>query len=344
MIFRNVAIIGGGMWGSALAICFAKTLDVTLVVRSPDEAREMAASRTNPRYLPDRTFPDNVRIGADIAGAVAAADLVFIAAPVSAFEAVLETVAATRTDIPVIWGCKGFCPVSGDPLSYIAEKILGPDACYGVFSGPSFAEGIAQNDPTAVVVATNRGQHETLEIARILSNSTLRIYANNDLVGVQICGAIKNVYAIAAGIIDGCGWGDNTRAAMMTRAVAEARHYLKKHKSKRSTLMGLAGFGDIYLTCGSRHSRNYQVGMSLAAGQPIGEILANLGHVAEGVPVTRLICQRAALLGLEMPIVTAVSQVIDGLQSPRDCAGALMARDIRHEKRKVSAAATHLAR
>jgi len=333
MTLRKIAIIGGGSLGSALAVNLSKKLDVYLVMRSASEAAVVAQTRKNPRYLPDAHIPESVMVTSTMADALADADLVLIATPVSAFEEILTKVAEIRTDLPVIWGCKGFCPVSGEPLSVAASRILGSDACFGVFSGPSFAEGLAANDPTAVVVATNADHETSLGIAEGLSNDTLRVYANSDLIGVQICGAIKNVYAIAAGIIDGCGWGVNTRAAMMTRAVAEAKRYLKRHDAKRSTLMGLSGFGDIYLTCGSRISRNYQVGMALASNTPLATVLENLGHVAEGVHATRLILRRAERLEVEMPIVSAVNDILDGVKTPRECAVALMARDIKYEKR-----------
>ena len=332
MTLRKIAIIGGGSLGSALAINLSKKLGVCLVVRSPEEAAEITRTRVNARYLPEVPLPGKVAITADMAAALADADLALVATPVSAFESVLTQIAGIRTDLPIIWGCKGFCPVSGEPLSVAAARILGAGACFGVFSGPSFADGLAVNDPTAVVVATNADHETTLGIAEALSNDTLRVYANPDLIGVQICGAIKNVYAIAAGIIDGCGWGVNTRAAMMTRAVAEAKRYLKLHHAKRSTLMGLSGFGDIYLTCGSRLSRNYQVGMALASNTPLATVLENLGHVAEGVHATRLILRRAERLEVEMPIVSAVSDILDGTKTPRECAVALMARDIKYEK------------
>lgn len=318
--------------GTALAINLAKKSKITLVFRSAEEAEEVRKGRVNRRYLPQAVVPDEVCLESDLAGALAEADLVLIATPVSAFDEVLSNVARIRTDVPVIWGCKGLCPLSGEPLSVAAERILGADACFGAFSGPSFAEGLAANDPTAVVVSTNKDHRTDLRVASGLSNKTLRVYANSDLIGVQICGAIKNVYAIAAGVIDGCGWRENTRAAMITRAIAEARRYLKAHRSKRSTLMGLSGFGDIYLTCGSRTSRNYQVGIGLAAGTPLDSVLANLGHVAEGVNAARLILKRAALLGVEMPLVEAVNDILDGRKTPQECAAALMTREIKHEK------------
>lgn len=332
MTLRNIAIIGGGSLGNALAVNLSKMHRIHLVVRGAEEAAEMTRTRSHPRYLPGGRLPDNVTISADLAAALETADLVLIATPVSAFGEVIGKVAAIRKDLPVIWGCKGFCPLTGEPLSVLAEETLGPDACFGVLSGPSFAEGLAANDPTALVVATNSDQNQTLEIAESLSNDTLRVYANLDLIGVQICGAIKNVYAIAAGIIDGCGWGENTRAAMLTRAVAEAKRYLKVHHGKKSTLMGLSGFGDIYLTCGSRLSRNYQVGLALASGTPLATVLENLGHVAEGVFAARLIKQRAARLEVDMPLVESVNEILDGQKSPRECAVSLMARDIKHEK------------
>lgn len=346
MTLRNIAIIGGGSLGSALAVNLSKKQQIHLVVRGAVDADEMIRTRRHSRYLPDARIPDEVAISTDIGAALEDAHLVMIATPVSAFGEIIGKIASVRKDLPVIWGCKGFCPVSGEPLSALAEQTLGADACFGVLSGPSFADGLVANDPTALVVATNSDHNHTLAIAEALSNDTLRVYANSDLIGVQICGAIKNVYAIAAGIIDGCGWGENTRAAMMTRAVAEAKRYLKRHQGKKSTLMGLSGFGDIYLTCGSRLSRNYQVGLALASETPLATVLDNLGHVAEGVFAARLIQRRAALLDVDMPLVDAVNDILDGTKSPRQCAVALMARDIKHEKthhrRKSHATSTDL--
>lgn len=338
---RKIAIIGGGALGSALAINLSKKLEVCLVVRSPELADALRETRVNARYLPGVSIPRSISITANMGEALAEAELVLITTPTSAFNEILTTVAAIRRDLPVIWGCKGFCPLSGEPLSLNAAKILGPNACFGVLSGPSFADGLAANDPTAVVIATNSDHQTTFGIAEALSNDSLRVYANSDLIGVQICGAIKNVYAIAAGIIDGCGWGVNTRAAMMTRAVAEAKRFLKRHRAKRSTLMGLSGFGDIYLTCGSRISRNYQVGLGLATNTPLATVLQDLGHVAEGVQTARLIEKRAAELEIEMPLVSAVNDILNGRKSPRECAAALMARDIKHEKSGISAKHGH---
>jgi glycerol-3-phosphate dehydrogenase (NAD(P)+) len=335
MILRKIAIIGGGALGSSLAINLARRKEIRWVLRSPEDVAEITRTRINLRYLPGFKVPDRVQITTDLAAALEDADLVIIATPAGTFGAVVGAVTAARSDLPVIWGCKGFCPRSGEPLSVIAAEILAPGTIHGVVSGPGFAEGLATGDPTALVVATNAGKAATLALAEGLSNDALRVYANSDLVGVQICGAIKNVYAIAAGIIDGCGWGVNTRAAMMTRAIAETKTFLKIHKAKRSTLMGLSGFGDLYLTCGSRQSRNYQVGMGLASGTSLASVLENLGHVAEGVQTARLICRRADALGIEMPIVRAVNEILDGLKSPHACAVALMARGIKHEKSKL---------
>jgi len=318
--------------GTALAINLSKKSAVTLLFKSIQEADHIAESRINLRYLPEARIPAEVLISADREAALEVADLVLIASPVSAFAEVLKSVAGIRREVPVIWSCKGLCPLSGEPLSVQAEQILGSKACFGVFSGPSFAASLAANEPTAVVVATNRKHHAVLKIASGLSNESLRVYANSDLIGVQICGAIKNVYAIAAGVIDGCGWRENTRAAMITRAVAEAKCYLEAHDSKRATLMGLSGFGDIYLTCGSRTSRNYQVGMALAAGNTLEEALSSIGHVAEGTITARLILKRAKVLGVDMPLVQAVNDILDGSKTPHECVAALMAREIRHEK------------
>lgn len=341
---RSIVIIGGGAWGTALAINLAQRTNVVLVIRSEREAARVELTRENERYLPGMRIPAAVKVTADLEGALLSARLILIATPVSAFESILTSVAAIRRDLPVIWGCKGICPKTGEPLSVLAESILGSDACFGVVSGPCFASGLAELHPTAISIATNSGKATTLELARSLSNSHLRVYSNSDLVGVQICGAIKNVYAIAAGIIDGCGWNENTRAAMLTRAVAEAKRYLKKHDGKRSTLMGLSGFGDLYLTCCSRLSRNYQVGMALAAKMPLEDAVKRLGHVAEGVVATRLIHKRALLLGVEMPIVAAVNLILDGGKTPLECASILMNRDITHEKKSGQPSAREIAK
>jgi glycerol-3-phosphate dehydrogenase (NAD(P)+) len=333
MNIRNIAIIGGGAMGTALAINLSKKQVVTLVVRSERQLAELTLERTNSRYFPGARIPDAVRIEASMEIALRDADLALVATPVSAFSQVLDAVVSVRPDVPVLWACKGFCPHNGEPLSVQVESRLAPGTVFGALSGPSFAEGLAANDPTALVVATRSSREISLSLAESLSNQTLRVYANDDLVGVQICGAIKNVYAIAAGVIDGCGWGANTRAAMMTRAVAEAERYLRFHRAQPSTLMGLSGFGDIYLTCGSRISRNYQVGLALATGVSLDQALRDLGHVAEGVHTTRLVQRRAVELGLEMPLVAAVSDVLDGRKTPRECAAALMGRDIGYESR-----------
>ncbi|MES2995445.1 MAG: NAD(P)H-dependent glycerol-3-phosphate dehydrogenase [Verrucomicrobiota bacterium] len=333
---RGIAIIGGGALGSAWAVNLAKRLRVSLLVRSQEVADAITAAGENIRYLPNVAIPSDVTVTVDWDEALANCELILIATPANAFGEVLANVDLRCRKIPVVWCSKGFCPVSGEPLSLEAERILGPDACYGVLSGPSFAEGIAANDPTAVVVATNSGHQRTLGIAEFLSNESLRVYANSDLIGVQVCGVIKNVYAIAAGIIDGCGWGVNTRAAMVTRAIAEAKRYLESYPSMESTLMGLAGFGDIYLTCSSRVSRNYQVGLGLASGKPLAVIVEGLGHVAEGIHSARLIHKRATGLGIDMPLVAAVNAVLDGVHTPRECATALMARDVKYEKSLIS--------
>ncbi len=334
MILRKIAVIGGGALGSALAINLSRRRDIHWVVRSDVDAAEITSTRINSHYLPGFRVPEKVLVTTDLAAALEGADLAVIATPAGVFGSVVGGVAKLRGDLPVIWGCKGFCPHSGEPLSVMAAEILAPGTLFGVISGPGFAEGLAMGDPTALVVATNAGKAETLALAEGLSNDALRVYANSDLVGVQICGAIKNVYAIAAGIIDGCGWGVNTRAAMMTRAISEAKIFLKAHQAKRSTLMGLSGFGDLFLTCSSRQSRNYQVGMGLASGTPLATVLESLGHVAEGVQTARLICRRADALGIEMPLVCAVNEILDGQRSPHECAAALMSRGIKHEKCK----------
>jgi glycerol-3-phosphate dehydrogenase (NAD(P)+) len=232
--------------------------------------------------------------------------------------------------VPLVWVCKGFEAGSGKLPHEVVAEVLGSDAVCGALSGPSFAEEVASGQPTAVALAAN--DHEfAIQAARQLHGRRLRVYANDDLVGVEVGGAVKNVLAIATGVCDGLGLGLNSRAALMTRGLAEIARLGVALGAHRDTFMGLAGMGDLILTCTGDLSRNRRVGLGLAQGKPLSQILDELGHVAEGVPTSREVDRLASDLGIDMPISAAVAALLDGRLSAPEALERLMARDPREE-------------
>jgi glycerol-3-phosphate dehydrogenase (NAD(P)+) len=254
------------------------------------------------------------------------AELLVVATPLAGLRTTLAHLAVIAPKTPLIWVCKGLEAGTAKLPHVIAAETLGPNARYGVLSGPSFAEEVACGLPTAVTLAANNHDfaHET---ALALHTPRLRIYANEDLVGAEVGGAVKNVLAIATGICDGLGLGNNARAALITRGLVEITRFGEALGARRETFMGLAGMGDLILTCTGDLSRNRRVGLLLAEGRSLPDIARELGHVAEGVPAAREIARRATELGVEMPITRAVTAVLDGRLTPRAAVEQLMARD-----------------
>lgn len=332
----RVAVLGGGAWGTALAVHLATRSSaaprVMLYVRSPAHARECIAERENRRYLPRVPLPSSLAITADMAD-VARADLVFIATPVAALMEVVDALAAVRVDAPIVSLSKGFVETPREAahwsLPHRALMSRWP-LPIGTVTGPTFAVEVAQSLPTALVVsATEAALAE--QVAALLRSDALRPYLSDDLAGIEVGGAVKNVFAIAAGASDGLGFGDNARAALITRGLAETARLSAALGGKRETLMGLAGLGDLVLTCTGNLSRNRRVGLALSRGQPLAAIMSELGHVAEGVHATLAVRELARHFELDMPIVDAVYRVLYDNVSPRDAVLSLLARGPRSE-------------
>lgn len=333
----KILIIGAGAWGTALAVSAAVAgRDVTLWARNTALLQTLQAERTNARYLPGIALPASLQLaGGDtaLAGTVQGQDLIIIATPVSGVRGVLEQLQQVRA--PVAWLSKGFeAPklATGPnlkPFGLLGHEIRAQAAINlraGVLSGPSFALEVARGQPTALVAAS---EHAAVRDALVAAfhGPTLRVYASEDLVGVEVGGAVKNVLAIATGLCDGLQLGLNARAALITRGLAEMTRLGVALGAHAETFTGLSGLGDLVLTATGDLSRNRRVGLLLAGGQTLAQAVASLGHVAEGVYCARTVAQRAAHLGVSMPITEAVVALLDGALSPREAVAALMGRD-----------------
>ncbi len=325
----RIAVLGAGAWGTALAIAFAGRHAVSLWARDAKHADAMTRQRENLRYLPACHFPDVLQVTPDMRTALAGADLAILAAPLAGLRPLLQQLKIIAPTLPFLWVCKGLEAGSGLLPHQVVAEVMGDAAC-GVLTGPSFALEVARGLPTAVTLAATDAVFAEAT-AQNLHGGNLRIYANEDLIGAEVGGAVKNVLAIATGICDGLGLGLNARAALITRGLVEITRFGEALGARRETFMGLAGMGDLILTCTGELSRNRRVGLLLAEGKALPDITRELGHVAEGVPAAREVARRAAELGVEMPITRAVAAVLDGRITPRAAVEQLMARDPKHE-------------
>jgi len=326
----KITMLGAGAWGTALAIAFAGKHEVVLWSREADVAVDLQNTRENHRFFPGYKLPESVAISTDFAATVAGAELLVAATPIAGLRPTVERLAALKVTLPLVWVCKGFEAGSGKLPHQVVSEVLGPQAICGALSGPSFAEEVAAGQPTAIALAANNPVFAR-EAARQLHTKKLRIYANDDLIGVEVGGAVKNVLAIATGACDGLGLGLNSRAALMTRGLAEIARLGLALGAQRETFMGLAGMGDLILTCTGDLSRNRRVGLALAENKSLPQILEELGHVAEGVYTAREVDQLARKLGVDMPISAAVAAVLDGRLSAAQAVEQLMARDPKEE-------------
>ncbi|MBI1284629.1 MAG: NAD(P)H-dependent glycerol-3-phosphate dehydrogenase [Thiobacillus sp.] len=326
----KLAVLGAGAWGTALATSWAPHHEVTLWGRSATMLDAMRTSRINARYLPDCPLPDALRFDSDLDNVVADASLIVIAVPSGGLRPTLTALARRNSLPPLIWVCKGFEPGSRKLPHQLVAELLPAHTQTGVLSGPSFAQEVARGFPTALTLAshdTSLAQH----LAEALSAHRLRIYAHDDVIGVEVGGALKNVMAIAAGICDGLQLGHNARAALITRGLAEMTRVGTRLGGHFETFMGLSGLGDLILTTTGDLSRNRQVGLRLARGQALDTILDELGHVAEGVTTAREVATLANELGADMPISRAVYQVLfEGLPAA-EAVDALLNRGIKAE-------------
>lgn len=327
----KICVLGAGAWGTALAVNAAARHPVTLWARDADQAARMREARENTRYLAGTTLPESLSITSGDPDA-ATADLVIVATPMAALREQLLALRDLR--VPVAWLCKGVEPVREDSgysgrFGLLAHEIraqVAPDLIAGVLSGPSFAQEVAQGRPTALVAASAHASVRD-RLVEAFHGPALRVYANDDIVGVEVGGAVKNVLAIATGLSDGLALGLNARAALVTRGLAEMTRFGLALGARAETFMGLSGLGDLVLTATGDLSRNRKVGLLLAQGQTLAQAVASLGHVAEGVYCARTVVQRARLLGVEMPIAEGVVALLDGTGSPAEVVAGLMGRE-----------------
>ena len=336
----KLLIAGAGAWGTALAIQASQRHSVTLWARHADHVQDMALSRVNQRYLPGIQLPDALALSnTPLAQLLPAADLVMLAAPMAGLRGLLTEIATNAAHTPVAWLCKGFeaaqTPTSANAhshglLAHEVQQQVAVNLQAGVLGGPSFAQEVAAGLPAALVAAS-RHAHVRDALVQAFHGGSLRIYANDDVMGVEIGGAVKNVMAIATGLCDGLQLGMNARAALVTRGLAEMTRLGMAMGARADTFMGLSGLGDLVLTAAGDLSRNRQVGMGLAQGLSLPQVLHSLGHVAEGVYSARTVLQRAHVLGVDMPIAQAVVSVLEGKAHARDAVAALMGRGARGE-------------
>jgi glycerol-3-phosphate dehydrogenase (NAD(P)+) len=327
---ESIAILGAGAWGTALAIHLARSRagpQVGLWARNAAQAAAIDTSRENARYLPGAALGSSIAVTANLDEAIAGATLLVVATPINALLEIVRAVRG-RARAPLFWLCKGFVPHDAPAGVAPAHRVIGPmwPEPVGVVSGPCFAEEVARGLPTAVAVAatdTDSAEH----MAECLRSDTFRAYVSDDITGVEIGGAVKNVLAIAAGACDGLDFGHNARAALVTRGLAETGRLSAALGGKRETLMGLAGLGDLVLTCTGDLSRNRRVGLGLAQARPLATILAELGHVAEGVAAARDVRALCAAHGIDMPICAAVYRVLYENTPPRRAVEALLGRE-----------------
>jgi len=327
----QIGVIAAGAWGTALAANWAQRHQVTIWAREPEVVESINATHVNSRFLPDILLPDTLKATGDLA-TLKGSDVLVLATPVAALRVTLlalQSLYAGQALPPLVWVCKGFEPETGLLPHQVVRDVLG-NVPAAALSGPSFAQEVAKGLPTAVTLGSaNLALAE--QLADWLHTSNLRLYASGDVVGVEVGGAVKNVLAIATGISDGLSLGHNARAALMTRGLAEIARLCERLGGQRETLMGLAGLGDLILTCTGDLSRNRQVGLALGAGKTLQETLAALGHVAEGVGTAREVARLSVDLPVEMPIARAVAAVIAGELAAKDAVTQLMSRAQRPE-------------
>jgi glycerol-3-phosphate dehydrogenase (NAD(P)+) len=326
----KIIVFGAGAWGTALAASAAARHSVTLWARDPAQARALAQTRENRRYLPGIALRADLTVRADPVSALAAlaagCDIAIIATPMAGLREMLGRLRDHRG--PLAWLCKGF-EASNEPhdglLGHEVKAQVAPALHAGVLSGPSFAQEVARGQPTALVAASEQAEVRDALVAAFHGPS-LRVYANDDVAGVEVGGAVKNVLAIATGLCDGLNLGLNARAALVTRGLAEMTRLGVALGARADTFMGLSGLGDLVLTATGDPSRNRKVGLLLAQGQTLQQVLDSLGHVAEGVYCARTVVRRAQHLGVDMPISRAVVALLAGELQPLQAVGALMGR------------------
>jgi glycerol-3-phosphate dehydrogenase (NAD(P)+) len=335
----KIAVIGAGAWGTALAISASRHAAghrVQLWTRDAAAAKAMQSQRSNQRYLPDVNFPDALQCASspdsELASWAATQDLIVIGTPMSALRGMLMKLQVIQ--VPVAWLCKGFEAASegvgSGAMPHEVCQQVAPNIKSGALSGPSFALEVARAQPTALVAASAHASVQQM-LVNAFHSPSLRVYANEDIVGVEVGGAVKNVLAIATGLSDGLNLGLNARAALITRGLSEMTRLGVALGAKAETFMGLSGLGDLVLTATGDLSRNRKVGLLLAQGMDLQQAVQSLGHVAEGVYSARTVVMRAQALGVDMPISQGVLALLEGKLKPTEAVAALMGRGAKDE-------------
>jgi glycerol-3-phosphate dehydrogenase (NAD(P)+) len=334
---QPITVLGAGAWGTAVAIALAARHDVLLWGRNPEQMAATEAARDNLTYLPGHPLPPALRVSADFEAAIAhvtdaapgTTPLLIAASPVAGLRPLLQQLKGRK--IPnIVWLCKGFEYETGLLPHQVVREVLGDAVAGAALSGPSFAQEVARGLPCGLTVASNNAELRE-RVVSLVHGGSVRVYACDDMVGVEVGGAVKNILAIATGAADGLGLGLNARAALITRGLAEITRLGVTLGAQASTFMGLTGMGDLILTCTGDLSRNRRVGLALAQGKPLDQIVRELGHVAEGVPCAKAVRELAVKLGVDMPITNAVAGVLFDGNSVQETVDRLLARDPRNE-------------
>lgn len=328
----SVSVLGAGSWGTALALLLARNgHEVTLWGHHPEHVARLAATRRNQRYLPDIEFPPKLGVSADLVKAVATAGILLLAVPSHAFKDLLLKIRPhLAPNVRIAWATKGLEIGTGRLLHQVLADTLGAGIPNAVLSGPSFAGEVAANQPTAITVASNQAEFAR-EMAGLLHNIHFRAYTSSDMIGVQLGGATKNVLAIATGVADGLGFGANARAALMTRGLAEMVRLGLALGGKMETFMGLAGVGDLILTCTDNQSRNRRFGLGLGKGLTRDEVAQQIGQEIEGITTATTIHRLAVAHGIDMPITEQTYRILNEGLSPAEAVNNLLIREPKPE-------------
>ncbi len=326
----KVGVIGAGAWGTALAMTAAKAgQEVWLQAREPDVVADINQRHENP-FLPGACLPEMIHATQQISDVISWAEVVLLVAPAQFTRTVLQSMAPLwRAEIPLVLCAKGIELTTGLLLTEVASEVL-PKARLAVLSGPGFAAEVARECPTAVTIASPETDLAS-SLCRSLQTPYFRPYSSTDMMTPEVCGALKNVFAIAAGMIDGCALGDNARAAMLTRGLAEMARFATALGGHRSGVLGLAGVGDLMLTAGSRQSRNYSFGFEIGKTGKAQAVIDALDKTVEGLPTTEAVMSRAQKMGIDMPLVSAIEQVLYHQADIAAMQKALLARPLKAE-------------
>lgn len=328
-----ISVIGAGSYGTALAVCFARNGHKTLLWgRDKSHVNDMTASHSNEKYLPGSQFPDALELSSDLQTTIQASDNILIVVPSHAFGDMLKQIKPfLRSHAKVAWATKGLDPESGNLLQDVARNILGEDISLAVLSGPTFAKEMVAGLPTAISLSSTDDAFVT-ELSDLLHcEKTFRVYPNNDFIGVQLGGAVKNVIAIGAGMADGIGFGANARTALITRGLVEMSRLGEALNAQPQTFMGMAGLGDLVLTCTDNQSRNRRFGLALGNGESVEQAMKDIGQVVEGYRNTKEVYMLAERMNVEMPIVEQVYQVLYCGKNAKLAASDLLSRERKFE-------------